>query len=296
VDADADRALALDPDNINATLAKYFLRPPFSSFGHFEAVLARLRRFGPLYAGAVSDGLSRVGRMREAHASARAAYELDPLNPAAVFGYGLSTYWLGRNAEARTVFEEMLRRWPDWNLAAVMLAAIGTHTGDWALVDAMMDPERLKQRPWLEWDEYAHTYVEILRDPSPQSRRRPLEISERTLAATGHLSFQWLPLAAMLGFVDEAHTLAARAKFGPSGSPEDEMGPTAYSTHRLFFAEFSAFRCDPRFVQLCARLGLVEYWMTSGHWPDCVDEVAPYYDFKAECARVAAGPPLPPAT
>jgi hypothetical protein len=31
------------------------------------------------------------------------------------------------------------------------------------------------------------------------------------------------------------------------------------------------------------------------NWPDCVNEVARYQDFESECARVAAGPPLPPA-
>jgi TolB-like protein/class 3 adenylate cyclase len=296
VDAEAARALALDPDNVDALLARIYVRPPFPDFSHVEPLLARLRRFGPSHAGAVGDLLAKVGRLREAQASAQAAYELDPLNPLVANAYGWFTYCLGRYAEARTIFEEMLRRWPDWYMAAICLSSIGALTGDWALVDAMTDPERLKQHPWLEWDEYRHTYLAILRDPSPQSRRRPLEIAEHALAATGHLSFHWLPLAARLGFVDEAYALAARAKFGPSGSPDDEMGPIAYTTVRLFFAEFSAFRCDPRFVLLCARLGLVEYWMTSGHWPDCVDEAAPHYDFKAECARVAGGPPLPPAT
>jgi hypothetical protein len=43
-------------------------------------------------------------------------------------------------------------------------------------------------------------------------------------------------------------------------------------------------RNDPRFVPLCARLGLVQFWLTTGKWPDCVDDVP--YDFKAECAKV----------
>ena len=36
-------------------------------------------------------------------------------------------------------------------------------------------------------------------------------------------------------------------------------------------------------MRLCARLGLVEFWTTTGKWPDCADEVP--YDFKAECAK-----------
>jgi hypothetical protein len=46
-------------------------------------------------------------------------------------------------------------------------------------------------------------------------------------------------------------------------------------------------RNDPRFVPLCARLGLVEFWLATGKWPDCVDDVP--YDFKAECEKCARG-------
>ena len=42
-------------------------------------------------------------------------------------------------------------------------------------------------------------------------------------------------------------------------------------------------RNDSRFVRLCARLGLVEFWTATGKWPGCADEVP--YDFKAECAQ-----------
>jgi hypothetical protein len=47
----------------------------------------------------------------------------------------------------------------------------------------------------------------------------------------------------------------------------------------------AAFRADRRFPTFCARVGLVDYWRTSGHWPDCADEVP--YDFKAECEKAA---------
>lgn len=90
------------------------------------------------------------------------------------------------------------------------------------------------------------------------------------------------------------HAIAAKAVFAsPQG--DEALGRDANPTRNLFVVPYPEFRSDPRFVQLCARLGLVEYWMTTQHWPDCADEVSPYYDFKAECARVAAGPPLPPA-
>jgi hypothetical protein len=38
-----------------------------------------------------------------------------------------------------------------------------------------------------------------------------------------------------------------------------------------------------RFVKLCARLGLVEYWLATQLWPDCAEIV--HYDFRAECEK-----------
>jgi hypothetical protein len=39
-------------------------------------------------------------------------------------------------------------------------------------------------------------------------------------------------------------------------------------------------------MRLAARLGLVDYWRSSGHWPDfCADPGLPY-DCKAEAARL----------
>ncbi len=53
----------------------------------------------------------------------------------------------------------------------------------------------------------------------------------------------------------------------------------------LFRPGLSNVRRDPRFVPLAKRLGLVDYWRQSGHWPDfCNDPELPY-DCKAEAAK-----------
>ena len=75
--------------------------------------------------------------------------------------------------------------------------------------------------------------------------------------------------------------MAEASRLGPSGTSDDLMGPDAYRTSLLFQAGMPEMRNDPRFVHLCARLGLVDVWVTTGKWPDCTDEVP--YDFKTEC-------------
>ena len=56
------------------------------------------------------------------------------------------------------------------------------------------------------------------------------------------------------------------------------------STTPLFYPEMKAFRHDARFMPFAKRLGLVDYWKRSGHWPDfCADPDIPY-----DCRKVAA--------
>jgi hypothetical protein len=89
--------------------------------------------------------------------------------------------------------------------------------------------------------------------------------------------------AAHLGLVDEAYRAAHGARLGPRGAADDMMGPDGYRTALLFHAGMPELRRVPRFVPLCARLGLVRFWLEAGTWPDCVAEVP--YDFRAACEQ-----------
>jgi hypothetical protein len=87
-------------------------------------------------------------------------------------------------------------------------------------------------------------------------------------------------LAAHLGLADEAYATVKHASLGPCGTTDDTRDRTpvrgSCSKPACRSSERSALRA-------CARLGLVEFWITSGRWPDCADEVP--YDFRAECRR-----------
>ena len=84
--------------------------------------------------------------------------------------------------------------------------------------------------------------------------------------------------------------LARRARrwLGPRGMADDVMGPDGYATGMLFWHGMPEIRHDKRFVNLCARLGLVVLWLATGKWPDCAGD-APY-DFKAECEKYRGFP------
>ena len=88
--------------------------------------------------------------------------------------------------------------------------------------------------------------------------------------------------------VDEAYRAAENSRLGPAGASADIMGPDGYRTALLFQASMPELRNDWRFPRLCARLGLVAFWLASGLWPDCADEVP--YDFRRACEEVQACP------
>lgn len=166
------------------------------------------------------------------------------------------------------------------NAAALILALV--HQGDWDGVDRLLDTERLAQYPLREHRGVV-VLAHVLRNPTLENRQLMLDAITRGINRSGHTEVMPFTTLAELDFVDEAFVLLGRSKLGPSGGPKDVMGANAYRTHLLFPAAYTKLRADPRFVKLCARLGLVEYWLVTGNWPDCAATVP--YDFEAECEK-----------
>jgi hypothetical protein len=79
---------------------------------------------------------------------------------------------------------------------------------------------------------------------------------------------------ASFGFVDDAFALAAR------------FDANVNDTTDLFQPFTASMRRDPRFMALAARIGLVDYWRTSGHWPDFCSEPGLPYDCRAEAEHL----------
>jgi tetratricopeptide (TPR) repeat protein len=80
-----------------------------------------------------------------------------------------------------------------------------------------------------------------------------------------------------LGLVDDALKLAERWEPNKAG-----LYPNVF----MFGPLTKNMLRDPRFMQLAARIGLVDYWRTSGHWPDYCSEPGWPYDCKAVAATL----------
>jgi hypothetical protein len=85
--------------------------------------------------------------------------------------------------------------------------------------------------------------------------------------------------ACRAGLTNRVYDLFERANFDHLFEPAGRPFEGDYGLHHLF-SPTDHMRRDPRFVKLCARLGLCHYWATTDRWPDCADELAPYYDFR----------------
>ena len=281
VSRDAERALALDAQNLDAMAARCFVIAPFGSFPEAAAALERLRHTpgtgdGRRYIG---WALRHFGWMREALAVTEQAWQLDALDPMSANLLALARMAAGHVAEAIPVFEELVERMPTMSFPVASLLRAHAFLHDWSAVDRLL--ALAEQRQLREFQD-GLPFIRAKREPSAAhigAWRAGLAAHVRK---TGWVDAARLVYAAHLGLVDEAYAAADGARLGPAGNDDDIMGPDGYRTALLFQSSMPELRNDPRFARLCARLGLASFWLDSDRWPDCADEVP--YDFRAACA------------
>lgn len=151
--------------------------------------------------------------------------------------------------------------------------------GDWATYD------QLSGEPG--WNEpqiaLARHVGQSLRQPSEAIRQQTLALADRRLQETETVDPSLLIFLDGLGVRDEMFGLVERSSyaylFTTDGRHRDGEG---FALGIIFGAANRSMRQDPRFVRLCGKLGLCDYWGETERWPDCADEVP--YDFRAEAA------------
>jgi TolB-like protein len=280
-----ERSLVLDPLSAEAAATQWLLCDPFSAYLDQENAVKRVQEIGqnsPLAQFTLAYHLEGVGRMQEAVAYSRRARDLDPKNASASALYGQGLWRAGRFAEGIAAMDAHARIWPDDHHTAAVRILAYAHQQDWTQVDALLEPQRLGQFPLRE-----HSLIigllALMRSPDPARRRLVLEMMRGRTETSGHLDPVSMVWPSVMGFTEEAFDILDGAKLGPSGGRDDTLGINAYRCHMVFPAAYPELRSNPRFVKLCARLGLVEYWLTTQTWPDCADETP--YDFRAECEK-----------
>jgi len=287
VKEEAGRALEVDPLNIDALAGQLFVVPAFGAFLEGDKILEQMQRAtgwgdGRRYVGWY---LRTMGRIQESLEETERAYRLDSLDPMSTNVLALARMAAGKVKEAIPLYEDLVERVPDMSFPVSSLLRAYAFQEDWAAVDRLLAVA--EQRQIREFRD-GLPFIRAKRERSAEEIGAWKASIEQHVAGTGWIDPARLAYTAHLGLIDEAFELVANARLGPAGSSGDIMGPDGYRTSLLFQAGMPELRNDPRFPALCARLGLVEFWLESGKWPDCVDEVP--YDFRAECERARVIP------
>lgn len=287
VTREAERALALDHENVDALTAQYFILPPYGSFIESDAAMERIRRApgrGEGH-GYVGWHARTIGRTRECAEITEEIYPSDPLNPMFVMMTSMARMAVGQVAEAIPLLEGLMARAPGMIYPVVVLLRAHALLNDWPAVDRLI--AAAANWPARAFDDGV-MFVRAERNPTAENIGAIRDALEAHVAKTGSVDVTRLVYAAHLGLVDDVYRIAESAHLGPRGSADDVIGPDAYRTGMLFWKGMPEIRNDPRFVRLCARLGLVEFWLATQKWPDCVDEVP--YDFRVACEQARSIP------
>jgi TolB-like protein len=232
----------------------------------------------------VAGMVAHLGRCQEALGHSRKAMAGDR-SPAAL-QYPNFLDRVGRYQEARDLLDELLARWPTHEsiVGVAMSTAVGNDDWDWFEAIAQgwrqrgveSEPMRVVVRFWTK-----------VRTPDRQYAADFLDDVRKIVSQTGTAPLQHFTSLYALGFREEAFELIEQVSYAHLLDPEGQSpnAGAAVSPGVIYESWNRPMRCDIRFVGLCAKLGLCDYWVKSGKWPDCADEVV--YDFRAEARRLA---------
>ena len=283
---DIARCHALDPDNPQANYANFWLLDPFGDFLEQERIVQRALNGQ----NQLSDDLCmasfhclNTGQLRQAQSLVVKARSFDPSSWAVSINYAISLWQMGTKKTCRDATSQHVDTWPYDQQGTAYLLLLSIWFQDWATVDRLTDPKRLAQFPFRE-----HTGIlltaGVLRYPTDANKALLFNMVLARAQKVGTVDCTIFAILSLVGMAQQAYDALAHYRIGPAHAKTDALGMMGYRTYLLFTPANKQGRDDPRFVNVCARVGLVDYWLATGQWPDCADEVP--YNFRAACQAV----------
>lgn len=266
---------------VNPTLAETFLveswLAPQRPISGWMPLVEKAVQFNPNHSGALQERAENymfVGRTREAVTDAQRAVKFDPLSPSARKTLVLAYAFAGQLEAARAELREAERIWP-----GAMNLMSARHLIDLRYGDARAALALLTTGEIGAWNvDETRAFLEARIDRSPRKVERALE------EARAHFAREPESLSNLSQSLAEFRRLDELIQILLTTDPD--LIP--FLPGVLFRPQFSALHRDRRFMVISERLGLLDYWRTSGKWPDFCAEPALPYDCKAEAAKLAA--------
>ena len=277
---DARIAEKMDPST-DSYLPRVIVNDPSVSLAERERLLQKSLAVNPQSGMAwnrYADLLRDVGRTRESLDDYERAVSVDPLGSQdAIIGSAIRAAQVGNIEFARKRFDDARRTFlPD---------QVIDHLRFWTELwfgDAAVT-ETLNEDPSVFYFDGVNKETTAGSDSCSlafiHARVRNIRLSEAELDKacpdTNKQAYGYF------GYVD-----AALRQWEADFNPKHPM----WGAEFLFVSFNRTIRADPRFMHLAARMGLVDYWLDTDHWPDFCKEEKLQYDCKeaALAARVNA--------
>ncbi len=222
-----------------------------------------------------SLALQQVGRMGDATDAARRAVALAPLDPEARIGLVDALAYEGRTSLARGQLQDALRIWPDLPSVREASERFELRFGDSRAYLRRIDEGGVESISMATQQGQIRSYLTARADPTPRNVDLALATGGGRAGSPWHVQ-----LYGGFGRLDAAYGMLDRP---------DALLRLQGGTETLFRPYMRRFRQDPRFMFLAARLGLTQYWRTTGHWPDFCEDPGLRYHCRsaAEAADLA---------
>jgi tetratricopeptide (TPR) repeat protein len=218
-----------------------------------------------------------VGRLAEVIDDATRAVELNPLSPGLRSHLIADLAYAGRIESAQEELRRAEQLWPGSVALEDARFRLNLRYGDPRVALRMLKSGPVGRQPMASPTIEAVLAARI--DPTDVHVRRAIA------AAQSRASSDTRSLGDLLQMMGEFHREDELYELVLNWRRTDLLGAIG---EVLFRPPLARFRQDPRFMQVAARVHLIDYWRRSGEWPDfCFDPDLPY-DCKKEAAKLGA--------
>ena len=266
---DLEKARAVAPDLPAVAIAELKFLPP-TAYEQRLNLLAKAAEQAPddaeIFANQAS-ALAAVGRMSDSISAARRAAALDPLSPAPAAQLIMALAYAGQLDEAREELAKAERLWAGTGVLRDILWGFHLRYGDTKIAKSVAGFS----------GEGLDTYLAARADPTPANIEKLVSRwRDRPSRQTGEIGAAIQALAEF----DQTDELIRWL----TAAPTEALANISYI---LFRPSFANFQRDPSFMAVAGRIGLADYWLSTGKWPDFCRRPNWPYDCKVEAARHA---------
>jgi len=261
-----------------AQIAQFYLSGPMDFVGRARVVNEAVER-NPHHAGVRllhAFFLSSVGALDDAVREAREAVRLDPISPALRDGLVAALAAAGDSNGALAEVAEVERLWPGSTSALEARYRLHLRYGD-PNEALQLIRSRAIDMPVVPVHQ---AFLEARLDPSPKKVDRAIRLIQNVYRERPDAIYNYAQTLAQFGRTNELLDVLLKTR-----NPD----ALALSTETLFRPAFRELHKDPRILQVARRVGLLDYWIKSGKWPDyCYSADLPY-DCKVEATKIGSG-------